>query len=388
MPSLIEELAGRFRGQQAFSADYSPLYACIFEAIADWLDKGKDDPLIDWLAKASDGRNSFDVPLLLLAGIHRDVLKGVVDVARLAGYFATVGGELHCGTREFRPVLRNAIMARRQGLTSFIQSATVQTNETGRGIAWLLPLLLTNWEKIHLVDLGASAGLNLVADRRAYRLIDREDERLLMDVGNGRQVQFLIRSHGNEGRLLTARRALPIILSRSGCDIAPFHLGSRDDEMTLAAYVWGDHPQRLERLREAITSLHEVNAGVVPVQLHSVDLPGELPSYLEHQVPAEPAAPVVIYNTYMTIYLDDKGVDLRQHIKRWANGKEQPVLWLQWEPAWGGTGSPEFGWCAWTADLWWGPEHKQWRLGWVHPHGTDVKWEPGLQEWISFWQPV
>ena len=68
-----------------------------------------------------------------------------------------------------------AILARREPLAAFIRSANVQTNETGRGLAWLLPVACLGWPAVHLVELGASAGLNLVAERRGYRLMDAAD---------------------------------------------------------------------------------------------------------------------------------------------------------------------------------------------------------------------
>ncbi|MFQ5436798.1 MAG: DUF2332 family protein, partial [Anaerolineae bacterium] len=81
-----------------------------------------------------------------------------------------------------------AIWARRAALAPFLQTATVQTNETGRGLAWLLPLLYTGWEGAHLVDLGASAGLNLAADGRHYQLV--AGDKTVLTMGTGQPVQF------------------------------------------------------------------------------------------------------------------------------------------------------------------------------------------------------
>jgi hypothetical protein len=178
----------------------------------------------------------------------------------------------------------------------------------------------------------------------------------------------------------------PDIASRTGCDLAPFELATSDDELTLAAFIWGDQSQRLKRLREGILALHQANDGAVPVRLLAVDLPDELPHFLRQFIPPWPQLPVVIYNTYMTVYLRDKGSDIRRHIHAWAISQAHPVLWIQWEPAWRGPKPPEEGWCAWTADLWQGETHQQWRLAWVHPHGARLRWEPGFPEWVDFWR--
>lgn len=382
----VSDLAEKFRRQQEFSAEYSPLYACLFGTLADWLDIGNDAALIAWLTEASRGRDAFDVPLLLLAGLHRDILDGVSSVASLARYYPTVGGSLPCGTTEFAAALRDAMMARRNRLAQFMQTATVQTNETGRGIIWLVPLFYTGWDAVHLVDLGASAGLNLVADERAYHLVAGDDGRVVLDIGRGEPIQFLIQCHGKIAHKLAAGGRLPGIVSRTGCDIAPLVLKTAEDALTLSAFVWGDQPQRLQRLREGIAAFHAVNRGGVPVRLHAADLPDELTTFLIQHVPREPQIPVVIYNSYMTIYLKDKGAGMRRHIKTWAATQTRPVLWLQWEPEWGGPKPPQFGWISWTAELWRPGRHDNWRLAWVHPHGTQVQWEPGIQDWIDSWR--
>jgi hypothetical protein len=170
-PDFRQKLLYRFGKQAEFTADYSPLYASLFSTIANWLEN-EADPVVSWLLEASNGRNSFDVPLLLAAGLHRDVLWQVPEVAELAAYYPSVGGERPSTDPHFNTSLRQAILARRLALADFIQTATVQTNETGRGLCWLLPLLYTNWTAVHLVDLGASAGLNLAAEQRSYRLIE------------------------------------------------------------------------------------------------------------------------------------------------------------------------------------------------------------------------
>jgi hypothetical protein len=137
------------------------------------LEGDADDPLVAWLLQTGQGRSSLDVTLLLAAGLHRHILASDRAVS----------------------ALRQAILARQESLATFIRAASVQTNETARGLAWLLPLLFTPWPAVHLVDLGASAGLNLAADQRAYRLLDAADGRLLLDLGHAPSPQFLVHCH-------------------------------------------------------------------------------------------------------------------------------------------------------------------------------------------------
>jgi len=379
-------LAARFRKQQAFAAGYSPLYSRLFGLLADWLavEPGRD-PLVGWLVRAGLGRSSFDVPLLLLAGLHRDVLDRLPEVAALAKYYPTAGGMEAANDDRLATELRAAILARQQSLATFIGNATVQTNETGRGLCWLLPVLYPGWFDIHLVDLGASAGLNLVADQRQYQLRAEGKERGALVLGKGDAPQFSVVYQG-ESPVPPVRHGLPTIASRTGCDLAPFSLITDRDQLTLAAFVWGDQVERLTRLRQGIAALHRVNATAAPVRLHPVDLPGELPRFLGEQLKQCKDAPLVLYNTYLTTYLADKGASLRPHLAAWAVEQAQPVLWLQWERSWQGPEPPNLGWLAWTADLWQGGNHWQWHLAWVQPHGARIQWLPAMGDWQRFWR--
>jgi hypothetical protein len=386
MDNLQIRLAGRFRKQQEFTAGYSPLYSRLFGLVADWLTTPPDhDPLADWLLQVGATRASFDVPLLLLAGLHREILSGVNAVSDLARYYPTVGGTLPADDDQLADHFQAAILARQPRLDRFIRTATVQTNETARGLCWLLPVLLTRWPAIHLVDLGASAGLNLVADQRHYRLDRGGDTDRFCDLGNGEPVQFLI---ANSGQLpwLPRQCSLPAILSRTGCDLAPFALTTTAEEQTLASFVWGDQTGRLARLRQGINALHRTEQTAAPVRLHRADLPDDLSRFLAQQITPYHDAPVVIYNTYLTTYLHDKGASLRPQLAVWAAKQTRPVLWLQWETLWQGPKPPDFGWVGWTADLWQDGRHVHWHLAWAHPHGTRIQWLPESADWADFWR--
>lgn len=385
MDDVHIRLARRFRKQQEFTAGYSPLYAQLFGIVADWMDAGPgSDPLMDWLVRAATGRSTFDVPLLLLAGLHRDILAGRTELQALAQYYPSVGGTLSPQEGDIAACLQQALVASRDRLAAFLRTATVQTNETARGLCWLLPVCSPGWESIHLVDLGASAGLNLVADRRHYHLLDAASGEVAMELGNGRPVQFSVTSVGLFAP--PSRRVPPIIRSRTGCDLAPCVLRSAADEHALAAFVWGDQLQRLAQLYQGIDALYRVNQTEIPVRLYPADLPDQLPLFLEERISPLADGPVVLFNTYLTTYLHDKGASLQSRIAKWALRQSHPVLWLQWETLWQGPQPPGFGWVGWTADLWQEGSHRHWHLAWTHPHGTRIQWLPDWANWARWWE--
>jgi len=361
-----------FREQERFAGGYSPLYARLFGAVAGWLEVDTTDPIVAWLRDVSAGRQPFEVTLLLAAALHREVLAGAPEVAALARFYPTVGSQSPGAADEaFTAALREAILARREALAPFIQHAAVQTNETARGLVWLLPVAHLGWPAIHLIELGASAGLNLVAERRAYRLVDAvEPARTLLELGAVGESPFVTAVRGDwTGATHFRKWVAPNVLSRTGGDLRPFHLHTVEDERALAAFVWGDQPARLARLREGIAALHAVKATAAPVRLFPLRLPDELPAFLARHAPPA-GAPVVIYNTTVTMYLPECGAALREMVGRWAAEHAAPVLWLQWELPLQGERPPEEAWLVWTADLWQNDHHSHRQLGWIHPHGV------------------
>lgn len=398
------QLAKNFQQQSSFAGGYSPLYARLFDIIARWLGPDSDEPAADWLVAASAKRPPFDVTLLLMAALHREVLAGEPAVAALSRYYPTAdvwpagvdgaghrdvldpklsrrAGDIH--SPELEAALRVAIMAQREALAGFIGRANVQTNETGRGLVWLLPVACLRWPAVHLVEMGASAGLNLVAEQRAYRIVDAADPaRTLLALGAG-AAPFITAARGPAE--IPPLACCPAILSRTGGDLHPFYLPTAADELTLASFVWGDQPQRLARLRDGIAALRRVASTAAPVRLRPLRLPEELPDFLAQGLPP-PAAPVVLFNTTVTMYLPDRGATMCAAIGEWAVKVPQPVLWLQWEPMWGGPPPPEEEWFAWSADYWpndGGDTHHHFHLAWVHPHGTALEWAPGWADFLS-----
>lgn len=388
------ELQRWFDQQQQFSATYSPLYAALFRTVAGWLEEEPPGAIASWLVEAAAGGDLFATTNLLAAGLHRDVLADVPAARELSAYYATAGGTLPAAAEEgglltavpaFREALAKAILSRRDELGAFLRANTVQTNETGRGLVWLLPVAAARLACVHLVDLGASAGLNLVADQRHFALRDGNG-RSVANLGHGTADDLAAHISGWPDTLAAEALRLPRVLSRRGGDLHPFRLAGPEDELTLSSFVWADQPARLRRLRRGISVFKAVNEGPTAVHLHALDLPSDLPAFLRAHVRAD-KWPVICYNTYIRMYLPDKGAALRAYLAAWARERQRPVWWLQWEPPScleGDLGpAPALGWLAWTLDVWQGAQHARHLLGWVHPHGQEVRLAPGFVTWLA-----
>jgi hypothetical protein len=169
---------------------------------------------------------AWDAPLRLLGGLHYLVLGG------RAGWDDPL--EQHRGF-----------------LSDFVATQGVQTNEVQR--SWvLLPLLLrvaqrTGAAEFDLVELGPSAGLNLVWDRYRYRYA----------AGEWGPEDALLRFEGEERRPIRGDLLglQPAVRARIGIDRAPIDVRSEGGARLLRSFVWAGQDERLRRLDQAIQAV-------------------------------------------------------------------------------------------------------------------------------------
>jgi hypothetical protein len=180
---------------------------------------------------------------------------------------------------------------RRDWLRRFVATQEVQTNEVRR--SWLLlPCFLeiarrTGVETLDLVELGPSAGLNLVWDRYRY-----DYER-----GSWGDEQAAVVLSGEERRPVPERllRLRPRVRGRHGVDLAPLDVTRPGDALLLKSFVWADQTDRLERLDRAVATLRGE-----PPELERGDVVDRLPSLLAERLPG---ALTVVFQTAVRGYV-------------------------------------------------------------------------------------
>jgi hypothetical protein len=153
----------------------------------------------------------------------------------------------------------------------FVAERSVQTNEVQR--SWmLLPCFLevarrARVEELELIELGPSAGLNLVWDRYHYRYVG----------GSWGPSSALLELSGEE-RVPVPAELLARMLrvrSRVGVDVDPVDVVTDEGARLLKCFVWADQTRRLDRLDRAIAALRED-----PPELVRGDAVAELPRLL------------------------------------------------------------------------------------------------------------
>ena len=175
--------------------------------------------------------------------------------------------------------LRDLVSGSPAELTAVILAHGTQTNEPGR-CAVLLPALAQLPQPLALIEVGASAGLNLLPDRYSY---DYGGHRL---AGSDPDAPVL-RCEPRGAVPLPAQ--VPAIAWRAGLDLNPLDVTSDDDVRWLSCLVWPGEGDRAERLRAAVAVARRD-----PPTVHRGDLLTDLPA-LAAQAPA--GVTVVVVHT-------------------------------------------------------------------------------------------
>lgn len=384
----MNELHEILERQGKVARAYSPLCAAVLRAVsAEHAEGGAHAAEIEAYYARVVASTDLEKSLRVAAVLHHYVLREDPRVAALAPYYATVGGELDPDSDAFIAAARTALVTLGAEVYTRAIDWRVQTNETARGLAWLFVMSVLDVDAVHLVELGASAGLNMYAEQRGYRLVG---EHGATELGLHPTPQFEIPAHGLQ-LPPNLKLGTPEVLSRDGGDKYPIDVADVEAMDTLRACIWGDQPRRFARLEEAL-SLHRdaLSTDLGPVaRVHRADLPEELESLLKRAFPSRPEAPVVIFNTYVTAYFSDvehRELErrLRKHAQAHARLHRVPWVWIRFEPARRGeTRGPKPAWCRWRVELFEGNEHRRIDLGWAHPHMAAIEFGDGLSDLLA-----
>jgi hypothetical protein len=221
----------------------SPLYGHLLSRAAEDFEAG--GPTFAVL-RGHDGEGSA-LALRLMGAVHRLVLRG--EAPALATLYADPDRDPALAWSAFAELLAG----RREDLRELVR-LPVQTNEVGRCAA-LLPGFLAvaagTGLPLRILELGASAGLNLRWDRYRYEL----DGFRWGPAGSPLTISAELR-----GRPPTAVGAS--VAERRGCDPSPIAATTAAGRETLLAYPWADQPHRRHRAEAALDLARQTPAAV------------------------------------------------------------------------------------------------------------------------------
>jgi hypothetical protein len=254
----MTDLAARFAAFSRATRTRAPLYSRLSAGIA-----GND--LVERLF--ADAPSPARVPVNLFAAVHF-LLLGESD-APLARFYPDLAAHPEGGDPV--PAFLAFCAERAEPVGALLASRLPQTNEVGRSSLLLAGLAQLAAEPVTLLDVGASAGLNLLLDRYAY--LDAQGHLLGQSTVT---VPCSVRGvrPGAEGAHGLADR-FPAISARLGLDATPVDLSDPVAVRWLEACVWPDQADRLARLRAAIDIAH-----AHPVQVRAGDAVADLAAVL------------------------------------------------------------------------------------------------------------
>ncbi len=222
----------------------------------------------------------YERPLMILAALRADALE--------EGARHPLHAALATSTPDPGVVTKEAVAAslgrERLGVWSIMTTRRVQTNDTSRALAWLWPAFLGGCDDrrrpLALVDVGAGAGLNLIAD---------ELPPVWSDVATGTAIPCVTRVNA---------------VARIGYDPRPLNVLSEDDVLWMRACVWPGDTERLARFEAGVEALRAAAKRPAPPVLErlTASLVPERLGALAKQVPAKTL--VLVYQTLVRGYLE------------------------------------------------------------------------------------
>jgi hypothetical protein len=321
----------------------SPLMVRLCTLLGERLDRDTEvgRRVLGWPGAADSFADAL--PLRLTGGLHALVRRG--DAPGLADFYPPnpLPGE-DAFWAALRPVLAEP------DLLPWLDSAP-QTNEVGRS-AVLMSGLLAIAERfpqpLELLELGASAGLNLILDRYGYDL---------GGLSAGDRASALQLTPEWKGPPPPSSQVA--VARRRGVDLNP--LDPRRDGDRLLAYVWPDQLRRLAQLEAALAIAAEDPPLVEP---------GDAAAWTEAQLadPREAGVTRVVLHSVAFQYFPQ---EVKERIAAALNAagagatRHAPLAWLRYEHD---SGDEKI-----TLRLrtWPGEERL---LAYCHPHGSSIRW--------------
>ena len=311
-------MAGEAHNREAFriqsfycTSNAAPIYAAIADALADGLtrDSAVGRAVLDW-----PGEPTRDaLPLRLIGGLHALVLAGK-DGDLTAVFRGTVDEPARIAA-----IINRVLRIHDAAVLPWLDGPP-QTNEPGRSgalMTGLLEVARTLGPKLDILEIGSSAGLNLLIDR--YRIdlggtvIGPVDSRM---------------SIMPDWRGAAPAPAAVEVVSIKGCDVAPMDATDPAIEARLAAYIWAEEPTRLTRVRAAIALMRQ----------HGVDLVrADAAAWVEARLgePQEEGVTRVLMHSVVWQYLPEATADRIRVAMKAAGARAttaRPLAWVMMEP--------------------------------------------------------
>jgi hypothetical protein len=336
-----------FRNQVAYCLNNgAPTTARVVGAIWEAIDGGVENDLARRIREWPGAPLADALPLRITGGLHWLHLTGREPAL----------APLYCGTgADDAAIVADVLKAHEAELLPWLDGPP-QTNEAGRSSNFIAAMLWLAGKglapKFECLEIGSSAGINLMLDRYHY------------DLG-GVQVgpDDAVMRFKPEWKGVSPPDLRIEILSTKGCDVAPVDLTDPNQSERLKAYIWPEHTVRFERMEAAIRAaserkpdLSKINAAeFVERELANPQVPGTtrmlMHSIVWQYVPAD-------QQDRVTAAMEAAGAEATV---------DAPLAWV----------SVEADRTVHRHNLkvrYWPGGEEATQLTWSHAHGADIEW--------------
>ncbi|WP_188852866.1 DUF2332 domain-containing protein [Haloarcula argentinensis] len=335
----------QFRDLAEWADDSSPLYAHLCREAAE------DSDILDIASTVPEGRQA---PHLLLAAVH--YLLDRNPAHRLAEYYPSITRRARDPDDECFPAFHEFCLDHADDIRPLLRTRRTQTNAVRRS-AVLYPAISqvarATDGPLALVELGPSAGLNLLFDRYRYDY----DGRIVGNRDSPITIESSVR-HDDPPLPETP----PAIRSRVGLDRNPLNVTDEADRDWLRALVWPEHEERRTVLDGALTVARDDSPALI-----EGDMLDDLPAVLD-EIPSD--VPVCVVNT---LVLYQVPAELTEALTTLLEDlmADRPLHWLTGQRDLSGGESVGLDWKRWGGD---GVEATH--LVDYEPHGAWLSWQP------------
>ncbi|TNE60784.1 MAG: DUF2332 domain-containing protein [Sphingomonadales bacterium] len=230
-----------FTNQVAYcEANGAPITAKVCAGILATVEGSQTNALLERIRGWSGAPLADALPLRVAGGIH--ALHLSQEAPELAPIYRGLPVDAD-------PIIEAAMLTHEARLLPWLDGPP-QTNEAGRSsnfiaaMLWLVDRGLP--AKFECLEIGSSAGINLMLDRYRYELggvsVGPEDSAMRFEPGwkgappPNRSLEFA---------------------SLKGCDVGPVDLTDPSQALRLTAYIWPEHTVRFERMEAAIAAANQ-----------------------------------------------------------------------------------------------------------------------------------
>jgi hypothetical protein len=322
----------------------SPTYGAIIDALVENLLSSRT--AVEILRADTRDVAGSALYLRLLGAVNRMALAD--PSCPLRRFFPSLGGQIDVG--EVPEVFFDVVAAQPDMVAAGL-AADVQTNEVGRAAplsAALNHLARTAGKEVSLLEVGASAGLNLWLDR--YRVEAGQTQWGPPDSPVRLTGHFIAGSPPAGPFAVTGRQ---------GCDLHPLDLADPAARDLLRSFIWPEHVRRLNRLNAAM-------AAAPPIAVTASDACAWLSEHVR-ELPS--GVTTVVFHSIVWPYLsvaERAGFrEIMAEAGRRADADHR-LAWVALEP------DESYGAIRLTCRTW--PGDRREVLAETNPHGEAVRW--------------